>query len=723
MIKSASLSGKLLASVISYLTPALLFFYALSLATKRWQYTISHLFGQQKFSAIVFVAATAFIILHRKRIQELLKKNIAKGLFITCILCFAAYHRVSITEFFILAYMLSAVLYFKSFNASVLSRIINNESRTPAVFALLCIIAIPFLLIMKKSGTAEQVAVYAYYFLVITVLLKIFEMKLGVERKNELLELLQDHYRSGRKACVSMPRTLWQGAKQLMTAGTIRKTASFLTALVVIVAAQSIYWNRLIKNIDQQPIYQYKITLLDPKQEHVEFAPIVDEVTVPLRITHPLSIPRLWPTSGPNPVMVGLLWFEQGNISHANHDALFEDRFPLDKSLSVNESEEVQLKLKRPLLPGGRSYDVQIDLVHEGIRWFSRENNSPVTLNVELQSSRGVMPLTREMQVRKNALSKLADAWSEHLSMAQKNYRSKIELISKADSLTLSRIKVSVMNMGKLPWPSAGKNPIGIGILWIQKIKENSRVIYRHIGEEHIPLTDPLFPGKREIANIAFDPFKYPAADEIWVAMVHEGYFWFHDTGDDVLKLMDKRAMPARELVRIQAESISALRETQLLENDTHKLLNKINDNSIPDENKYRSRILLKDEPARNTLEVVAGEVLDFDLSITNAGSVAWPIGKEKPVTIGILWFKKGSDPSSYRQKIAEERCFLPFVLQGGTAATVDCKLLPKLAPGQYDVSVGLVHEGVDWFFARGDSVLQLQVTVRDAGSLAGTDK
>ncbi len=51
------------------------------------------------------------------------------------------------------------------------------ESRIIAVLALLALISCPFLLIYKRDVLAEQMAIYAYYFLVMTVILQIVDLK------------------------------------------------------------------------------------------------------------------------------------------------------------------------------------------------------------------------------------------------------------------------------------------------------------------------------------------------------------------------------------------------------------------------------------------------------------------------------------------------------------------------------------------------------------------
>jgi signal transduction histidine kinase len=56
------------------------------------------------------------------------------------------------------------------------------ENRVFGVVALLCLAACPILLALKLDDVAEQVAVYAYFFLVMTVALQLVEFKRHPER-------------------------------------------------------------------------------------------------------------------------------------------------------------------------------------------------------------------------------------------------------------------------------------------------------------------------------------------------------------------------------------------------------------------------------------------------------------------------------------------------------------------------------------------------------------
>ncbi len=105
-------------------------------------------------------------------------------------------------------------------------------------------------------------------------------------------------------------------------------------------------------------------------------------------------------------------------------------------------------------------------------------------------------------------------------------------------------------------------------------------------------------------------------------------------------------------------------------------------------------------------------------LEVTNRGTSPWPSSaalRSGPgsVQIGLTW--KNRDSGEQR---AEARVDLPYVLHPGRTAVVRCVLRAvdsagrPLAPGRYEVTIGLVHIGQYWFRERGDDTLTLAAEV-----------
>ena len=80
------------------------------------------------------------------------------------IVVFALSKDIQMLDFWVLIYGLIAVLFI-------------IESRIAAGIALICLMSCPFLLIFKQEIYAEAMAIYAYYFLIITVLTQIREFR------------------------------------------------------------------------------------------------------------------------------------------------------------------------------------------------------------------------------------------------------------------------------------------------------------------------------------------------------------------------------------------------------------------------------------------------------------------------------------------------------------------------------------------------------------------
>lgn len=96
------------------------------------------------------------------KIKGVRKITIIKICLIIIVLILSLYKNIEPIDLLILGYGLISFLFIL-------------ESRISVGFALIFLVSCPILLILKKQGIAEQMAVYAYYFLVIGVLTQIRE--------------------------------------------------------------------------------------------------------------------------------------------------------------------------------------------------------------------------------------------------------------------------------------------------------------------------------------------------------------------------------------------------------------------------------------------------------------------------------------------------------------------------------------------------------------------
>jgi len=98
------------------------------------------------------------------RLTNLSRRTWLKIFIIIAILIFALFKEISVLNFLVLFYALVSFLFI-------------FDSRYAAGAALVFLASCPFLLIFKKDAFAENAAIYAYYFLIITVLTQIRELK------------------------------------------------------------------------------------------------------------------------------------------------------------------------------------------------------------------------------------------------------------------------------------------------------------------------------------------------------------------------------------------------------------------------------------------------------------------------------------------------------------------------------------------------------------------
>ncbi len=132
-----------------------------NLAIQFFRFLVS-LAGQ--FFQIVWRLVRAASLFIYKKIVALSLKVKLKILVIIVVLAFALFRSIGVLDFLVLAYALVSVLFV-------------IESRLAAGAALILLAACPVFLILKKDTLAESAAVYAYYFLVITVLTQFRELK------------------------------------------------------------------------------------------------------------------------------------------------------------------------------------------------------------------------------------------------------------------------------------------------------------------------------------------------------------------------------------------------------------------------------------------------------------------------------------------------------------------------------------------------------------------
>jgi len=253
---------EIMASYIAIVTFVLIALHGRNL---QWELFIDHYvsFSMLRFMLFVSFAATCGILLYARRdlIISLLKTNTFRYAILVIVAIAGVYFRLNAVGFIILLYAVYAILFInQSLDENKLYRsthkladhflagLFGVDSRTPALLALLLLISLPLLVILKKTAIAENTAVYFYYLLVITVVLKIMELKLGIERESCLLALLKDLWNAFYKTVTDknrLTRSIIAGCRCCRFVFAINKImylAVLMVLLALIYAAKYMYW-------------------------------------------------------------------------------------------------------------------------------------------------------------------------------------------------------------------------------------------------------------------------------------------------------------------------------------------------------------------------------------------------------------------------------------------------------------------------------------------------
>jgi hypothetical protein len=129
----------------------------------------------------------------------------------------------------------------------------------------------------------------------------------------------------------------------------------------------------------------------------------------------------------------------------------------------------------------------------------------------------------------------------------------------------------------------------------------------------------------------------------------------------------------------------------------------------VSDANKpgYHAKYLGHTTPA----SIPAGETIEVQLRLQNAGSFPWLRGGERPFRLGYQWYDANNQivqpPAPFDFLAALPRTIAPD-------GTVDltAKVRAPDAPGDYRLRWDMIHERVTWFSSQGDPGLVLPLTV-----------
>jgi hypothetical protein len=718
--------------VLSYLAVISFFLLIQYSRAPKWRLFIDHFIKASTLQIVAAVASAYLLYSKRDKILSLIKTDTVRYslLFITALL--GVYFKLPFIEIILFFYAVYAILFINSsikitrfyqstgkLTQHILSALFDVESRTPALIALILIVIITVLMMLKKVSAAETTAIYVYYLLVITVVLQIMETKMAVTKGNRIIEDIASAY-----SCIFLKKNddeqrtrisdAFRKAGQGIIAGNKMKHLIVLAIILAgLYAAKISYWKSITHALGNNPELRSTLSLIAGNNGNYMFPSYTDEITVPIRVKHPVSNPLWWPDSGQGAVSICIEWYSGSDAD--GRMMLFEDFQTIPKPLFINDSSDVIIKLKRPFVPSGNTYEVRIGLYSDGKKWFARSAEDALRIHVQIEKLSGEKAIAYEQNAHDFLQRKVEESMSERLSSSVKDYRSRLEILEDVLLSPTATHRITVTNRGRLPWPAHYKHAVKLGIAWMQKSGDGAGAHFVHTAVDNYPLPQVLLPGKSTTVYVSIDPRKAPEVDEIWIGMVHDGKTWFYNKGDAVIKLPNIKNKLAQQLSDLQKENSVLDKELVYLKGKGAHSPEVQEGAAIFRDDDYRSKIKLVENISTDRILENANR-LRLDLELTNTGNIPWAPsdGPNKyPVNLGILWFNKSGNVTFVSPRIAEERCIFPFNILTDMTVRMQCAIGDKIMPGKYEVWVGLVHERTAWFYEKGDAVLKLSITVQ----------
>jgi len=223
----------------------------------------------------------------------------------------------------------------------------------------------------------------------------------------------------------------------------------------------------------------------------VSAVPTKGTIAVPLsaqvRLTNTSSF--AWTATGTNPVRLGYHWVDLGG----NVVVWDGQRSPLPADVPIGGTVTVPATIATPTKPG--PYALQLDLVREGVTWFSTAGAPPGSVTVAITSG-------------------LAASYAPTAS-AQSTFL-----------VGTNTFSVAVANTGAVTWPAAGATPVHLSYHWLSPL---GQVVIWDGARGALP-TD-VAPGQSAVVAI---PIVSPPAVgpyTLRLDLVQEGVTWFSAQG------------------------------------------------------------------------------------------------------------------------------------------------------------------------------------------------
>ncbi|MCP5498156.1 MAG: hypothetical protein H7A23_26665, partial [Leptospiraceae bacterium] len=642
MIKYFKTAVKYIGLPFPYLIPLAITLFAMYSIAPNWR-TFVYAFLSYKFVYIlVLISSLSYIYSEFGLLKKFFKSTAFRLSIIFVLLMYSLISGIHLGDFFVLFYALFLILFsarrFLPFY-TILKRLAFvlsiPDGRIPAVFALLFLVFTPVFLIFRQEKIAEQSAIYAYYFLVITVITQIIEMKASL--KKDVFPIFMQRQ---KEFWLNLISGFFRGIKW----NHIFKVSLVVFLIAAIYVSKSLYTRKTLRLMEANKAYQSKITLLADAKNEYTLSSRQSEFSIPILVEHPISKPFIWDN-----VTIRILWFKDGDGSNTrNHrESVLEEIVKFEgKSMVVGESKKVKLKLKRNFLPEGK-YGVWIGLAYKDPKnkeefWFSEYGASFVKLSVHVSVNASEISTILNQNILQE-WKRLEEEWSNELNASPGSYRSSIHFagnLYKDQNFTFQ-----ISNKGNITWPTQNKTPVMLGMMFV-KNEDNGKMsiqktacltlptyiqsgetieFYKNINnfiecplpgrgkdeykcsktcirkecikdectrDKTIQKERKIFKKEciqkfKSISSKKFYKILVSNYDEIWIGMLHAEKLWFYQIGDNVLKIKRTSDKEMSELLLTNNEAIVQNR-IHLVQNRLNKL-NAITEEFKSDNLNYRS--------------------------------------------------------------------------------------------------------------------------------------
>jgi Subtilase family len=214
---------------------------------------------------------------------------------------------------------------------------------------------------------------------------------------------------------------------------------------------------------------------------------IVAPLTAPVKLTNTSSF--AWSAAGPNPVRLSYHWLDAAT----NVIVWDGQRTPLPADVPVGGTATVTVTIPTPTKPG--SYVLEIDLVREGVSWFSAGGVAPAKLSLAITAG-------------------LAATYTPAAS-AQSTF-----------ILGATTFAVTASNTGTATWPAGGPTPVHLSYHWLDAAGQ--MVVWD--GNRAALATD-LAPGQSAVIAMTVASPPTVGAYRLRLDLVQEGVTWFSAQG------------------------------------------------------------------------------------------------------------------------------------------------------------------------------------------------